>query len=440
MIFRHSLRFRIILSFALFSILLSVLFALFIHWSVHIIEDAVYWEQLQYEADQYIAALRKNPAAPPPHSVFIQAYMGRENLPSILRQSIGLRGEGVYETRGPFGLGGTEDYSIVVRVLPDRSEFLYIVYNIGLVKNVANWRNMLYRILLGGLVFVILVGVCLGVAISRRVIAPVTQLAACIDHAAPENPPLDLSTRFYQDEVGFLAKAFDNAMARLGDFVEREKQFTRDASHELRTPVAVVKGAVELLTQSPEFQQKSIQRPVQRIARAVNDMERLIQTFLWLARENLEIVPEEQCLVLPLVEQCVEQYQPFLNGKAIAMKLIVEAQPSFPGLPTVFQIAVANLLRNAIHYTTEGAITITVRSDRVVITDTGMGIPAGDLENITSPYVRGKTSQGFGLGLAIVNRLCERFGWRLCIQSHENRGTCAELIFSPYSNQTVSSL
>jgi signal transduction histidine kinase len=80
---------------------------------------------------------------------------------------------------------------------------------------------------------------------------------------------------------------------------------------------------------------------------------------------------------------------------------------------------------------THGKITVDVCTDRVVVSDTGVGIAAKDLQTVTQPHVRGSGSEGFGLGLSIVSRLCDRFGWQLEIQSVIGSGTTVQLIFCP---------
>ena len=97
-------------------------------------------------------------------------------------------------------------------------------------------------------------------------------------------------------------------------------------------------------------------------------------------------------------------------------------------------IALTNLIQNAVRYTSNGQIKIYVREDRVLVCDTGIGIDGSNLETITQPHVRGTDSNGFGLGLSIVSRLCDRFGWRFEIESEVGRGTTAQLIFGPSKN------
>ena len=90
-----------------------------------------------------------------------------------------------------------------------------------------------------------------------------------------------------------------------------------------------------------------------------------------------------------------------------------------------------DLLRNALSFTSSGTVTVNIEQDRVEVIDTGEGIPENQLNRITKPYVRGSRSMGFGLGLNIVQRLCDRFGWRLEIENQEGQGTTVRWIFNP---------
>jgi signal transduction histidine kinase len=222
-------------------------------------------------------------------------------------------------------------------------------------------------------------------------------------------------------------------MKRTEAFVSREHQFTRDASHELRTPVTVIKGAVELLRKQLNPADESVWRPLYRIQRQVTNMENIIEALLWLSREELSIDSDQTYSVLPLVRDTIAENRECFADKSIDIKLIAEGEPVLNVPAPLFQIALANLIQNAVRYTSDGHITIYVHTDRVQVSDTGTGIDGSDLENITQPHVRGTGSNGFGLGLSIVKRLCDRLGWQLEIESEVDRGTTVQLIFGSLS-------
>jgi signal transduction histidine kinase len=285
-------------------------------------------------------------------------------------------------------------------------------------------------VLVTGVIMVAGLGLWIGWLTSRKVIAPVIYLAQKVDKTGPDNLPTDLSKHFYKDEVGVLAQALEQSMQRVEAFVDREQRFTRNASHELRTPVAVIKGAVELLQKKLDNPAAAVQRPLNRIDRSVANMENIIEALLWLSREGASINRQAPFVVLPVVRDTIEQNRKLIAGKPVDINLVAKADPVLKVPSSLFQIAIANLIRNAVDHTANGTITVYVHDDRVVVSDTGEGIAQNDLSAVTQPYVRGSGSKGFGLGLTIVKRLCDRLDWQFHIQSEINIGTTAELIFN----------
>jgi signal transduction histidine kinase len=134
--------------------------------------------------------------------------------------------------------------------------------------------------------------------------------------------------------------------------------------------------------------------------------------------------------VLPLVRDTIEENRQLIADRSIDIDLVAQGKPILNVPAPLFQIALTNLIQNAVRYTSNGHITVYVRDDRVLVCDTGIGIDGSELENITQPHVRGIGSDGFGLGLSIVSRLCDRFGWQFEIESEVDRGTTAQIIFS----------
>ncbi|MBU4353066.1 MAG: HAMP domain-containing histidine kinase [Nanoarchaeota archaeon] len=429
MIFRHSLRFRIIIAFCLVGTVLGIIYAAFVIISLVHLENHLVENRLKIEVENFLAQYRENVDAPLPHSSYIEAYIDIANMPPAKQKQVKGLADGFYKTCSL--QDGPGDYHIAVKTLPANDKSLYLFYDVGTLDVMEKRMLKVSIVLITGFVVIVGLGIWIGVLISRKVIAPVVQLADQVKKSGPENLPTELSKQFYDDEVGVLAHTIEQAMKRVESFVEREKQFTRYASHELRTPVTVIKGAVELLQQLPDYKDGSINRPLKRIERSVNDMESSIEALLWLAREEATIDRDETCIVLPVVQDIIQQYRHLLSEKPVEIELFTEAEPSLAAPAPVFKIAITNLIRNAIHNTSKGKIKIYIRDDRMVISDTGRGIEATNLGMVMQPFVRGKDSQGFGIGLAIVKRLCDRFDWHLEIESKVGFGTRAQLIFLP---------
>jgi len=195
--------------------------------------------------------------------------------------------------------------------------------------------------------------------------------------------------------------------------------------------LTVIKGAVEVLQLRIDRQEKSIHRPLNRIKRAVFNMEHIITTFLWLAREEADTGRNRFCDVAMVVNEVATQSRELFGEKPISLELIKNEHSIIKAPDTAFRIVIANLIHNAFHNTAAGKITINIYSDRILISDTGKGIDASDLPAVTEAHVRGKNSRGFGLGLAIVKKMCHRFGWKFYIDSKIGEGTVVRIHFDP---------
>lgn len=244
------------------------------------------------------------------------------------------------------------------------------------------------------------------IMVMRRVASPVEALrdwakslnAQSLQQAPPE---------FKYKELNTLAKIVHNSLNSVQESLDREHEFLRNASHELRTPIAVIRTNVELLNKinnkSP-MTEKQLQ-VVERIERAGFTMSHLTETLLWLSRdESLLLIPEPVRLD-ELVKQTVEDLSYLLRGKSVSVELDTnEWQVELPA--TACRIVLANLVRNAFQHTQSGVVTIIQQQGQVVIGN------VNDDEN--SPSENDNSDLGFGLGLKLTDKLTDRFNW-----SHE---------------------
>jgi len=228
-------------------------------------------------------------------------------------------------------------------------------------------------------------------------------------------------------------------MDRISAFVLRERQFTRDASHELRSPLTVIRGAAEILSSRISPEDPKSMDVLDRIRRAVATMEDTVSCFLWLAREANEAAsdPAERIDVARVVEKEVSQHRHLLRAKPVSVMFESKSRPEMAGPAHIFSIAVSNLIRNAFHFTSQGSVHITVWDEKVVVSDTGCGLGEMAPDDAIIPHKMGAQSTGFGLGLAIVQRICDRFGWRLIIDSDGETGTTVTLIFSQADSESL---
>jgi len=288
----------------------------------------------------------------------------------------------------------------------------------------------LYMIVAAGFLLSVIAAWILGVLLARRIMSPVTRLASQVRHRdqllamAPE-----LAPDYADDEVGQLAAAFDDALGQLRKTLERERFFTSDVSHELRTPLTVIATSCELLQAVDALNDKQ-RGQLLRIQRAMQEMRELVHTFLQLARDKLDGDNDAMKTSLPdMAQEQVEQWRPVAEGKDL--QLIMQDERKAPATATRYNIAllravIANLLRNAVHYTDKGYVRLVLLDEGFRVEDSGAPIEVGQRESIFQPFVRGSGArgEGLGLGLSLVKRICTHQGWQISLFSLPAGGNC----------------
>ena len=232
-----------------------------------------------------------------------------------------------------------------------------------------------------------------------------------------------------------LTSAMRGLTERLLEFVERERNFTRDASHELRSPLTVIKIGANMLLKDDGLSPQA-RESVQRIRDAAADMEELTEAFLLLARETDQSMPLQWVSVNETVESEVERARVVAEDNSVSIETREEGLLLVPAPPKVLSSIIGNLLRNGLSYTDAGTVTLLVASDRIVISDTGPGMEPDQVENVFKPFYRaGRRRGGHGVGLTIVKRLSDRFGWPVSIDSAPGEGTRVTVAFPERRNR-----
>jgi len=426
---RNGLRFRIVFAFTAFAFVLGVVFAIFTVGSMHLAQGRVIEQQLTQGVSMWKARHGNGPSPEMPDLPFLKGFSDLDSMPAAERAAVEELPVGTH----PLGCDQEHLRSSWVSVFEHRNHRYYFVYYQQPLFGAEGGSIMLELMMVG--VFVLtLLGFILGKITGRMVVKPVFDLADLVAQTDPAELPgrLEQIGGSCQDEVGFLARRLKGALEDAEAYHEREQRFTRYASHELRTPVAIIKGAGELLELSG-VQHKA----VDRIQRSVTDMERLIETFLTLARQE-NVVPDRPTNVGMVVGDAVARQMPQLESKGLALRLTAADDVEVPVPDTVVRVLVDNLLVNAIRHTHAGEVTVTVERGAISVLDSGPGIPEETLSDIRREYVRGKDSQGYGMGLAIVEDLCSRYNWRFELRNRDSQGLLARLTFAPFAPQPAT--
>lgn len=384
-----------------------------------LLEGVLIRQALREEVAHFWQQRERDPAFPLPATLNLTGYLGTAP-PSIA---------GLPPGHHERVIDGVET---VVYVTDRNGERLYLAFDRSGVGKLATVFGLLP---LAMVLLVLYLSTWLAFRASRRAFSPVIALARAVrelDPAAPDPAQLDPARlpRDADDEVRELAEALARYAQRLNEFVERERDFTRDASHELRSPLTVIHVAAGMLEADTGLSDTS-RRSVARIARAARDMEELTSAFLLLARESETGLPLEPTCVNDVLADELDRARVLAAGKPIESRLRASHRLSVDAPEKVLPVLLGNLLRNAFSYTDAGEVTVDVGADSVVIRDTGVGIAPGQLDAMYRPFVRGDAGRGagHGVGLTIVRRLSDRFGWPVTIDSSPGVGTRVEIRF-----------
>jgi signal transduction histidine kinase len=384
-----------------------------------LLEGVLIRQALREEAAHFWSQRERDRAFPLPGTLNLTGYLDTVP-PALAGLSTG------YHERV---IGGVEN---VVYVSDRDGQRLYLVFDRSGVGRLAAVFGLLP---LAMVLLVLYLTTWLAFRASRRAFSPVIALARQVrelDPASPDPARLDPARlpRDADDEVLELADALARYAQRLNEFMERERNFTRDASHELRSPLTVIQMASGMLEADAGLSDAS-RRSVARIERAARDMEELTSAFLLLARESQTALPLEPTCVNDVLAEELERARLLAAGKSVDSSLRATHRLHVDAPEKVLAVLLGNLLRNAFSYTDAGEVTVDVDAESVVIRDTGVGIAPGQVDAMYQPFVRGDSGRrgGHGVGLTIVRRLSDRFGWPVTIDSSPGVGTRVEIRF-----------
>ncbi|TNF85949.1 MAG: HAMP domain-containing histidine kinase [Gammaproteobacteria bacterium] len=425
-----GIRSKLVRAFFIQVTVISLVTLVGIYVAYNIVYGVMYREALNDEAAHFWSRYESDPRHSLPDVYNLQGYMAvGGDFSSVPEQYRELAPEG-------FSRQAYEDLQALVHVSERDGRRLFLVLEYEQVSGLV----FFFGIVPLALVLLLIYGTSfVTYRLSQRAVSPIVRLAAYLeefDFNANREIGRDLDPlRAHADaEVVSMIQAVEHFTTRLAAFVERERIFTRDAGHELRTPVAVFKGSLDLLEQSGDRPAHEL-KALARMRRTVSDMEALLETLLLLAREEQVEMPREDVTVNAVVAGQLELLQPMAERAENSLALHEHAELRVRAPEKVLEIVLGNLIRNAINYTQGGRVDVTVTDRSVQVGDTGVGMSGEELKNAFEPFYRADESRGVtrghGLGLAIVKRLVHQAGWSISAHSKPGEGTRVEVAFFP---------
>ncbi|WP_369968045.1 sensor histidine kinase [Stenotrophomonas rhizophila] len=428
--YRRRLRSRIIVSFALLGLCLTALFAFATNWTRARVENQLVEDVMNRNINEYARRFYEDPGRNPDLPVQqIRAYAYSSDKFEKAREvwpEWAALPTGIHSISGADEKGERYAYKLAVRKTPDA--WFFLAYD--MTQTMKGESQLNRALFLSVLVFSVL-SLVVGWWSASKVMKPVSDLAARLRaYRGGTSEPEPLAPRFPDDEVGQLAQALDDYSSRLTEVVQRDREFNADVSHELRTPLAVIRGATELLLARPGLDDKVVQR-LQRIQRAEQQCTDLIGSLLLLSRNERG---QGNSNVARVAEQLLDAHRAQLGGKPLELVLEGDRDLVIDAPESALSVALGNLLGNAVKYSQEGAVRVRVSGNRVDVIDSGPGLSAEDAAKLFQRGYRGTHaghSQGGGIGLSIVSRLCDLYGWQVSVRPGVERGVIATLTFAP---------
>jgi heavy metal sensor kinase len=273
-----------------------------------------------------------------------------------------------------------------------------------------------------------------GWLLARRALKPVDRMTRTAQRISGEHLNERLQETDSDDELDRLAKTLNDMLGRLDGAFHQMRQFSADASHELQTPLTILKGELEValrLQRSPEEYQRVLKSGLEEIDR----INHLVEGLLLLARADagvlrLDLRPVE---LKTLLQEICEQMRVVADNHAISLHSSLLESVSVRGDREHLRRLLLNLVDNAIKYTPAGgSATLSLQSENewasLMISDTGIGLSKEEQQRIFSRFhrateTRSRDERGVGLGLSIARSIVEAHGGRIDVESAPGQGS-----------------
>lgn len=390
-------------------------FALAMHLFVETLEQAMLSQTMNREMDGLVIDYQQGVAITGPRgqsgAVFVtHDQASREALPKPLQR---FSTQAHHHTK--IHLGDRQYYAARRTVAGAQ---IYLMVDID---PIARLEQRLAMIGWATLVAVLILALLISLGCAYLILRPVRNLAQRLSEIVPQQAIAPIANDYHDRDMQEIAASFDGLIQRFQRFVERERAFTADAGHELRTPLSVALSAHELLLTMDELPAGAHKRAT-RSYTACQRMDRTVTALLFLARDE---TPEHwHCSPQDLTRPLQDEYQSLLDTHGDRLLLDI-ADITLAAPPEAMNALLHHLVGHATSHTEHGDITLTIDAVSICIHYGSLGQLPTHLEDAFAREYQPEHGGRFGLGLYLVGRLCERLGWP--VRGHTASDGCASI-------------
>lgn len=390
-------------SITVFSLLLASGLILLLLAYAWVVEDNVFNRLVAAEAQHISLQYQQTGEVITPSQPFMTLYPGWQAMPAQIQQ---LHQQSPQRIEFPQGDNG----SLHLLALTLGNQEWVLAADVTAFEVTRDYLPKLLPYF--GLVLLVILALAFALSryLSLKIIRPLHAISSSVKQHQP-GTELNLTDVLPDNEIGYLGQTIQHNIAQFQAALARETDFTRDISHELRTPATVIKMVLSRISpnQAPDEQ------TLTQLKQAASQMEHTIHVLLALARaESMQLQP--LCL-LEEIEHCLVNNPRLMRQCELQLQLQVDAEYRINANKNLLHILLHNIIDNALNHASASQLNISLQDDTLCIANP---VAADSPTDLLSPGVKSASSSGIGQGLHLVNRICQGYHWQLnsCIRDN----------------------
>ncbi len=353
------------------------------------------------QADNFISQLKNNPKLAFPSNRQNSVFKHWQDLPNSIKQHLIYEDLAIGESRELIIQSDKGQFYYVYVLLKndkDLGELIFVsqhseneIEHLAMGFLIASFKNAVWVV---AIIFIVLFFIIRWLINESS--KPLRQLSQWSNNLPEMSKETEIS-HFGNQETNYIAQKIYDNIQRIESFNCREQSFLKHASHEFRTPLAIIQASLDTLELAdPE------NHSVQRALRATKNMNRLTTSLLWIARESKKSIQKELIYLPTIVQDILQNLQYLQEKKSIDLVLSID-KSNIEIEKELLIIVLNNLIRNAFEHVSEGKV-------HIVLTNSYF--------EIRNDFEHNEEEVGFGLGLALTDKICNKYGWNFNFSIH----------------------